>query len=192
MALYSSPTPLGTTLWARQYYNHCRWGTRGSERFLGYPPLSPKFRSQKDGARIQLQNFWLQVQSSFLYTCSLTLLGLDFTVKGVEANLKSNIISAYYEIPIILYGSDPDVNSHVAIPEKKPFFVLCSATCLGDWSVFQIPFGCETKIGHIVVITHVFFENLSSPHSQAKERWLESKQSIMTINILYTYTNAVS
>lgn len=123
MALYSFQTPLETTPWARQYYNHCRCGTGGSEFFLWF---SPKFRPQKDGARIQLQNFWLQVQSSFLHTCSLTLLGLDFTVKGVEANLKVISFQLIMKYKLFCMAVTQMWTLIVAIPEKT---LLCPLQC---------------------------------------------------------------
>lgn len=59
-------------------------------------------------------------------------------------------------------------NSYYRYPKENLSLVLSSATCLGDWSVFQIPFDFETKIGYTVVTAYAIVENVSSLHSQAK------------------------
>lgn len=88
-----------TTLWDRQVLSIIGWGTGGLGRF--FCDISLKFIPQNDGARIQWQNFWLQVQSSLLHTLFLIfLLALYLTMKGVEMNLKVTsfwlVIKSYF------------------------------------------------------------------------------------------------
>lgn len=129
-------------------------------------------------------------KSRIIPTWFLVLPALYFTMKGVKAILKSNIILAHYQTLFLLYCSDSKFNCYYSYPKENPLFLPCTAN-LFRWLecvTGTIWLWNQNWIYNCDCLCNFGKRTISAFSDKVEMRWWESKKK----NILIQYTSVLS